>query len=213
MRRLGVKQTYLFRSWYVKSKNYKIELNAEQRKRYCCDILFAGHFEADSRLSYIEELKKNGYKVKIFGPGDQWNKQLKKSKFLKEFAPVNQIWDEEYNAAINGAKIALCFFSKINRDTYTRRCFEIPASGTLLLSEYSEDMATILPDGKSAVYFKSKDDLLNKVEMLLKDDQLRTKIAESGKYEVEAGRHEVTQRVSDLMDHLKKLMKTNQALL
>ena len=97
----------------------------------------------------------------------------------------------------------------MNRDTYTRRCFEIPASGTLLLSEYSEDMASILHDGKSAVYFKSKQDLLDKVELLLKDNQLRKKIATNGKHEIETGRHEVTQRVSDLMDHLKILMKTN----
>ena len=46
------------------------------------------------------------------------------------------------------------FFSRLNRDTYTRRCFEIPAAGTLMLCDYSDHAATLFAPGREADFFR-----------------------------------------------------------
>jgi spore maturation protein CgeB len=124
---------------------------------------------------------------------------LLQSEILKYLYPVHLVWNDEYNKAISGAKVALCFFSKLNRDTYTRRCFEIPATGTVLLSEYSDDMATIYQAGKEADYFSSKDELIEKVKLYVENDSLRRQVAEGGNLRVVKDGHDIVSRMSKVI--------------
>ena len=113
--KLNANRVFLLRSWFVPEKHFPKKLNKNEIIKYGCDIAFIGHFENDGRLSYLEEIEKLGWKLKIFGPGYEWNKPIKKSNILSHHAPVNLVWEEEYNNAINGAKVALCFLSKLSR--------------------------------------------------------------------------------------------------
>ena len=152
----------------------------------------------------MEEIVKAGYKLRIFGPPYEWNKLLLQTEALKHLAPVHLVWNSDYSKAICGAKIALCFFSKLNRDTYTRRCFEIPASGTLLLCEYSDDMESLFSAGKEADYFKSKQEMINKLKSYLEDDNLRLQVAKNGYKRVKRDGHDVVSRMSQVVMHVKK---------
>ena len=68
----------------------------------------------------------------------------------------------------------------MNHDTYTRRCFEIPAAKTLMLCEYTEDMDRMFPEDECAVYFRSKEELVEKCKALLANPEKIVKIAENG---------------------------------
>jgi len=71
--------------------------------------------------------------------------------------------------------------SKLNKDTSTTRCLEIPACGALLLSERTNELKDELyEEGKEAVYFSDKKELVQKVKMLLNQPEKREAIARSG---------------------------------
>lgn len=196
--RIGAKRVELLRSWYFPERNHPVTLSAEDNSRYECDVVFIGHYEADDRKQYLEELVRQGFKLKLFGP--EWNSKLKDSPELKQMLPVNSVLGEEYNKALCGAKIALCFLSKLNRDTYTRRCFEIPATGTLMLSEYTDDLASLYKEGEEADFFKSREEMIAKLKLYLGDEKLRQAVAANGYRRVIADGHNVVARMEQVLD-------------
>ena len=69
----------------------------------------------------------------------------------------------------------------MNRDVYTRRCFEIPACGTAMVAPRTKELQAMYREGEEAVYFDSKEELLAKVRWLLEDDEARNRIAKAGR--------------------------------
>jgi hypothetical protein len=133
--------------------------------------------------------------LRLFGHPEGWEFVLKKSPLLVNMLPIQTVWGREYNAALCGAKIALCFLSKLNRDSYTRRCFEIPASGTMLLSERTTDLETLYDAGKEADYFSTPHELVEKLELYLRNDDIRKAVAAAGHKRVMADGHDVVSRM------------------
>ena len=195
LKKEGAKSVALLRSWFIPELNFSTSLSNKEKSKYSSDVVFVGHYEKDGRLEYLEEIVKAGYVLKIFGPSTDWNKIIFKSKVLKHLYPIYPVWKLKYNKAISGAKIALCFFSKLNRDTYTRRCFEITATGTMLLSEYSKDMCLLFQKRKEVDLFKSKKEMINKIKFYIKNNKLRKKIARMGRQRVINDGHDIVSRM------------------
>ena len=199
--RHGAKRTYLLRSWFVPEFNHPVQLSGDEIARFGSDVVFAGHFEGDGRLQLLEDVVKQGYKLKLFGPPG-WEDPIARSPWLKTLSPVKPVWGEDYNKALCGAKVALCFFSRLNRDTYTRRCFEIPATGTLMLSEHSDDLASLFAEGREADYFRSAGELMAKLRLYLNDDAKRREVAAAGLARVRRDGHDVRSRLAALLHWL-----------
>lgn len=204
-RRIGAKRVELLRSWFVPERNHPVELNDGDRERFECDVVFVGHYEPDQRLGYLEAIARRGFRLRIFGPGYDWDPVLERSSALSSQRPVRLVWGEDYNRALCGAKVALCFLSKLNRDTYTRRCFEIPATGTVLLSEFSEDLASLYREGVEAEYFRDERQLIEKLERLVGDESLRRSIASAGALRVRRDGHDVVSRMELLITRIQRL--------
>src|SRR5947208_3167798 len=109
------------------------------------------------------------------------------------------VWGDAYNKALCGAKIALCFLSKLNRDTYTRRCFEIPATKTLMLSEYSNDLATLFAEGSEIEFFRSISELVDKATYYVTHPEERLAMAEAGFRRVVEDGHDVRSRMRQVL--------------
>lgn len=199
----GASSVELLRSWFVPETNIYDQLCDNKEKKYLYDLIYIGHFEADGRFECLEDIVKSGYNLKIYGPPYEWNKLIIKSKYLSKLYPINLIWGDDYNNALRSSKIALCFLSKLNRDSYTRRCFEIPAVGTMLLSEYSEDLVGLFSSGIDADFFSSKDELLYKISYYLKNDNERNAISISGNARVINDGHDIYSRMSQVLRHIK----------
>ena len=206
--KVGAQRVELLRSWYYPERNHPVNLSDEDKAIYECDVVFIGHYENDGRKLYLEELVRQGYKVRLFGPGYEWDKVIKKSPELQSSIPVTLLWGEEYNKALCGAKIALCFLSKLNRDTYTRRCFEIPATKSMMLSEYTEDLAHLFAEGKEADFFRNKEELIQKVNLYLNDEKLRRSVANKGYQRVISDGHDVISRMKELLQWVAELNKS-----
>ena len=198
-KRAGGKNVRLLRSYYIQERNYPEQLS-EKDARFACDVVFAGHYEPDWRTDCLESILRKGIKLNLFGGG--WESvrcRLPAESPLHGLYPVAPALDSEYRKALSGAKIALCFLSKLNRDSYTRRNFEIPATGAFMLSEYTDDLATLFEEGKEAEFFRSKEEMIEKIKYYLAHDAERRKIASRGHDRVVRDGHEVTARMKQIL--------------
>lgn len=141
------------------------------------DVIFIGHYENDGRLEILDYLHANGIRVSLFGTG--WN-EIKNSKFLEQKERIMPLRGDDYAKALGESKICLSFLSSMNRDVYTRRCFEIPGMRKLLLSEKTREMTEIFTDNKEAVFFNDKYELLTKINFLLDNPDEIDHISKSG---------------------------------
>jgi len=210
-RAAGARRVELLRSWYVPERNRPVELSEDERARYACDVIFAGHYEEDGRLEYLEAVVRNGWKLRLFGHGYGWHPALRKSDSLRPFMPVRTVWGADYNKALCGARIALCFLSRLNRDTYTRRSFEIPASGAMMLAAYSDDHAALFHAGEEADFFRSPQELVGKLARYLGDEALRARVAAAGRRRVLADGHDVVSRMRRLVEWIGELREERRA--
>ena len=198
-RQAGARRVELLRSWFSPQRNRPVLLTAAEKEQFETDVVFVGHYEADRRLQYLEEIVRQGFRLRLFGPGYDWDPVLQGSEVLRHLVPVRLVWGDEYNRALCGAKIALCFLSKLNRDTYTRRCFEIPACGTLLLSEYSDDLASLFEPGVEADFFRSRDEMVDKIRSYMAADDRCAAVAAAGSRRVRASGHDVDSRMQQVL--------------
>lgn len=188
---------------FIPWKDLPVELNSDDLERYKCDVVFIGHYEKDNRVTYLKTIVKAGYKVKLFG-GAYWTKDVL-GDLYDYFAPIRSVYNLEYTKALCGAEICLVFLSKLNRDTYTRRCFEIPASGKLMLAERTEDLMNMFKEDVEACYFSNEEELLEKVYWLMSNINLRLKIAEAGKLRVINDKHDIINRAIQFIDKVKSI--------
>lgn len=168
--RIGAKNIKILLPYYITTSNYYIPCIKS------IPLAFIGHYENDGRDKIILELKEAGLPIVVYG-GEDW----KSSQIYDKISDViiGKKTGEEYNQTINQIKIALVFLSKINNDTYTRRCFEIPATKTLMLSEYTDDMNSLYPENICAYYFRTPKELIEKVNFLLANPEHIERIAEN----------------------------------
>lgn len=200
----GALMVDILRSWYLPDVHKKLSIDLSQNNPFVCDVIFVGHYEEDGRMEMLDTLVSNGILVKIFGPAGPtsksgWKDALARSNYLKGLT-VSYLTGNEYVKALNTAKIALCFLSKLNNDTYTRRCFEIPACGTALFSEWSEDLANLFDDGINAVLFKTKEELVERVTFYLSHPEELSQLAARGAELVQSKGHDVYSRASWLVN-------------
>lgn len=193
----GAKSVHLLRSYFIPSDDYP-ELNENIPSKYHSDVVFAGHFENDCRVEMLEAICDSGHKVNIFGGG--WNaalKVLRSDSPLRRLYPIQPVTGDDYRYAICGARIALCFLSELNQDTYTRRNFQIPAMKTVMLSQYSEDLAKLFEEDKEVVFFRNLTELTSKIRELLSNQAWQKSVEELGYKKVFLAGHNVERRMSD----------------
>lgn len=202
---IGAHRVELLRSWFMPERNFHKQLTAKEKEQYECDVVFIGHYENDGRLECLEEIVRRGYHLRVFGP--EWNKVKLSSTALGNMSPIKSLEGAQYNVALNASKVALCFLSKLNRDTYTRRCFEIPAAKTMLLGEYSEDLADLYNEGIDVDFFRDRDELIKKIDVYLRDDMLRNNVASKGYQRVKNDGHDVTSRMLQVIEWTLSMQK------
>ena len=182
----GAKQVKLFMPYYIPSQLPQLP----QTKTY--DIVFIGHYENDHRSVCIDTLCQMGLSVTVFGIG--WEKKL--SYYNKKIFPI---YEREYYEVISKAKIALVFMSKLNNDEYTRRCFEIPACGTMMLSERTPALLKLYKENEEIVFFDTPNDLVQKAIYYLQDNRYKT-IGKNGLERAIQSGYDIDSKVRQLLN-------------
>lgn len=156
--------------------NYITKYNFYKGVEKDIPIGYIGHFENDGRDRLVKALLDEGMPVEIFN-GSYWERAPLYNEIKHCIKPAKR--NEEYNNTLNRMQISLVFLSKHNHDTYTRRCFEVPVTKALMVSEYTEDMDRLFPEGECAVYFRSEIELVEKCKALLQNPSEIARMAEN----------------------------------
>ncbi|MGQ9682048.1 MAG: CgeB family protein [Anaerolineae bacterium] len=208
---LGAREVHLMRSYYVPDLHHPITLSHEDHALYGAQAVFVGHYEPDGRWQHLRALLDAGVDLHVFGgnwPSPHALPEL--VRLPRHCVPIRPVVGEEYLKALCGAQLALNFLSRRNRDTYTRRCFEITACGRLLLSERTEDLLTLFREDVEAVYFSSPEELVTKARHLLAHPRHVASIAAAGMRRCVAEGHNVQSRMAGLVALIRTTLQSRR---
>ncbi|HLX61632.1 MAG TPA: glycosyltransferase [Planctomycetota bacterium] len=147
-----------------------------ERASFACDVVFVGRWERE-RQRVAERIGRLGVKLAVWGPF--WPRGVGS-------CGRNAVWRGEYVAgrdyalALSCSKIGLGLLSKLVPDQSTTRTVEIPACGTFLLAERTDEQLALFEEGSEAEYFSSDDECAAKIAFYLSHDDVRTRIAGKG---------------------------------
>ncbi len=165
----------------------------EDLQQFSSDVAFVGSGDTD-RVPYMAALLAANLKVGLYG--SFWERFPETRDLTHGQADVRTL-----RLAIGGAKVALCLVRRANRDGNSMRTFEVPAIGTCMLAEDTEEHRQIFGrEGETVVYFATVDEMLEKVRWLLVNDGERTRLAKAVHALIVNGRHTYKDRLITMLD-------------
>lgn len=180
-----------------------VQYHVTQRKNSpIYDVAFIGNWDASrKREQYLKAI--SHYQLGIWG-SDYWVTHCRETSLGNLCKGMCTY--EEIPEILGSAKIGLNILRPQNETGHNIRTFEIPATGTLMLSERSQDLLNLFEEDREAVYFSNPDELKQKVEHLLQNPSLIQSIADAG-YK-KALRHTITERVAEIASLYQQLKST-----
>ncbi len=194
-----VPNTHWIKFWYIEGLHRPLP---RVREKFRNDVIFAGHYEPDGRDDTIEYLLQSGVDLQVFG--SEWNR-AKKHRMLNS-QQIRILHGEDYVQALAAAKIGLVFLSHRNRDEYTIRCFEIPACGTMMIAPRTAVLQSLYDEDREAVFFESREELLDKVRFYLAHDDARSRIALAGHRRCGLGKNSNHDRAAEIIQTANQLL-------
>lgn len=177
----------LYLDWY-----YVPELHFDHGKEKTISASFVGSW-SPSREEFIAQLTTS---FSIWGGG--WEKSSR--AFNKRHDVKNKILSQrEMSAVFCSSKFNLNLLTHENSDFSNLRFFEVPASGGLLLTERNPSATRYLVDREECLMFSSP----KEVCQILSDKLDLNTIAQAGKRRITTEGNSFTDRVDELLDHLK----------
>jgi spore maturation protein CgeB len=173
---------------------------ASEDARWKCTVGFLGGWEP-RRERLLHEVTTAGIDVKIWGGyweflhDGRWT--LRRRIILRQLAGKDkfhfhrdeslarahqggEVYADDYARALTGSQIGLGFLRKVCPDQHTTRTFEIPACGSMLLADRTEEHRGFFQEGKEAEFFDSRDEFVDKVQFYCGNESARRRIAEAG---------------------------------
>lgn len=106
-----------------------------------------------------------------------------------------EVYDDDYSRALTGAAIGLGFLRKVCPDQHTTRTFEIPACGSMLLADRTEEHQFFFEEGRDAEFFGSEAELVDKAKYYSRNEPARARIAAAGRRRCVSGRYAYVHRL------------------
>ena len=91
-----------------------------------------------------------------------------------------EVYADDYARALTGSRIGVGFVRKVCPEQHTTRTFEIPACGSMLLADRTDEHQQFFEEGKEAEFFSSSEELLDKVRFYCGHEPARKIVADRG---------------------------------
>jgi spore maturation protein CgeB len=146
--------------------------------QFRADVAFVGTWmRGEDRDRFLMKVIEKGVDVSIWGP--RWAKSPFRSQLARHLKG-GEVYQRDYVAAIQGAKICIALLSKGNRDLHTQRSLEIPYVGSVLCGERTNDHLALFREGIDAVFWSDANECAEICKQLLADPKRCQAIAASG---------------------------------
>ncbi len=163
------------------------------------DVAFIGNWDSSrKREQYLQAIA--NYRLGLWG-SNYWHTHCQEPA-LKGLCQGMCSYTE-IPAVLGSAKIGLNLLRPQNEAGHNIRTFEIPATGSLMLSERSQELLNLFAEDREAVYFSSPGELRQKVDYLLQHPDLMNTIATAG-YQ-QALKHTINERVKEISQIYKQI--------
>lgn len=193
--------------------------------RWACAVGFLGGWEP-RRGQMLHGVAASGVDLKIWGAAwdfvrdGRWT--LRRYMVLKQLAgdepfriasdPViaaalqgGEVYADDYARALTNARIGVGFLRTAWPDQHTTRTFEIPACGSMLIADRTQEHEEFFAEGKEAEYFGSEGELVDKVRFYAGNEAARSAIAAAGMKRCETGRYAYIHRLADALARIEQL--------
>ena len=159
------------------------------------DACYVGHWENDDRINFVEALVDEGFDIEI--RGGMWDGAIAQAN-LEQLLPITHADRHEVADLYSTSMASLCFFSKKNKDGWTRRPLEVVASGGVLVCERNSESVTYFKDRKEAYFFSSPDELIDIFKLLKNDPNQRESVRKAGMKRLAEDGHTIGERVAQI---------------
>jgi spore maturation protein CgeB len=116
-----------------------------------------------------------------------------------------EVYGDDYARALTGAKIGVGFLRIVCPDQHTTRTFEIPACGSMLLADRTDEHRSFFEEGREADFFSTTEELVDKARFYASNERERATVAAAGRQRSIDSRYAYIHRLSDALSGLKKL--------
>lgn len=180
--KFGVKSAVFIPHGFDPDIHRPLPVSDDDRKHFGCDVSFIGTWspKKEKWLTFLYE-KMPDISLKIWG--DQWNRVT--TPALKSVIQGRPVTGDLYAMAIQCSVINLGILSEqvagaSSGDLITSRTFHIPGAGGFMLHERNEESVLYFKENEEAAFFAGPEELVQKVEVYLKDNEQRKSIQAAG---------------------------------
>jgi spore maturation protein CgeB len=141
------------------------------------DVSFVGHCQPHyaRRLEFLARTAN----VSVYGPN--WPRYARTHRWARRVVKGPGAWGDDYLKVLAHSRIVLGLLGKHIPETTTTRTFEIPALGSFLLAERTEEHQALFREGVEAEFFGDDCEMRDKVDYYLHNDDARRRIAAAGR--------------------------------
>lgn len=193
--------------------------------RWSCAVGFLGGWEP-RREAMLHALAVTGVDLKIWGgyweflADGRWS--LRRQVILSQLAGEDpfrfhrdplltaalqggEVYADDYARALSGSRIGVGFLRKVVPDQHTTRSFEIPACGSMLIADRTDEHRALFEEGLEAEFFGSVEEMVDKVGYYAAHEPRRAAIAAAGRQRCIDSRYAYIHRLADALGELAKL--------
>ena len=130
---------------------------------------------------------------------------IHRDKVLASLWQGSEVYGDDYARALSAARIGIGFLRRNWPDQHTTRTFEIPACGSLLLADRTEEHREFFVEGKEAEFFDSTAELLDKVKFYCTNEPARNLIAARGYARCVSGKYAYVHRLKSAFEAVERI--------
>jgi len=169
---------------------------AEPNNEYNCEVTFLGHYSS-KRERHLSPLTDLNFQLR----GNMWRWKCFDLSLRRCYRGA-ALGHPSYTHAMASADIVVNVVADHNLPEHNMRTFEVPASGSLMVTTRSEGQQRYFPDENACLMYDDPAELRDIVAQYLDDDEEREAIAASGRERVKEQTYE--RRMAQLVDAVKE---------
>lgn len=210
---LGVPKVLFMPHAYDPEVHSPVHLEPDEWDRYASDVAFIGTW-SPKKGALVEYLRSSLPDINLKVWGNQWERA---SPILAGTCQGGSLLGLEYAKGIRAAKIVLAALvespaDSTQGDLTTARTFEIPAIGSFMLHERTEEASGFFEEGRECGMFADREELVAKIRYYLDNEHEREAIAQAGALRARQSGYDYGARIGTVLEVVRELRGVRQTL-